>query len=578
MESSSHSHLRHRMALLAALPFALAGFMLAPAAAADQGSSPVTSIDAAEQADSSGPGSSAPSESTEADGSGSSEESSSTEEPTSTGESSSSGQSSPDTSTTEPAAPPEAGEQASEGSSDEGSPQVTEPGATAPKAAPNQAAGDRSTRVIGRTQVTICHRTNSRLNPYNNITIAEEAVIRRGHSGHTGPIFAPGVEDWGDIIPPVPGLPGGLNWPEGQSVLNDGCEAQPDVGPLPSASIGQAQCVGTTPQIDVTVSNGADATAPAFFTILVDGAVVETVGPVAPGDSRTVTLTGDPGGGLEGQENQTITVAVRSGGEVIDSRVITVDCPPPPPDVDVTAQLVCVGEVAQGSVTVANNGQQPVTVTATVDGAPAGTPLVVGAGATESATADLSAFEDQTITVAILVDGNEVATYIATVDCVDPKASPSVSVAGEECPPPSTTVTLGNTGDPDSQVVFVILVDGKVVQRSAPIFGGDTTTIVGDLAQFEDQTVVVELRANGKVLGSRTIHVNCTTVAGASASTAQPASTRSGGFPGSSTGSGALPSVGAGFGPSVIALGLGLVVVGALLIAAGTRRSGSRQA
>ena len=101
---------------------------------------------------------------------------------------------------------------------------------------------------------------------------------------HTGPIFGPDVDDWGDIIPPItPGLPDGLNWPEGRSVLDNGCEMEPDVGPLPEASIGDAECVGANPSIAVTVTNDADATAPANFSILVDGTVVETVGPVAPG-------------------------------------------------------------------------------------------------------------------------------------------------------------------------------------------------------------------------------------------------------------------------------------------------------
>ena len=149
-------------------------------------------------------------------------------------------------------------------------------------------------------------------------------------------------------------------------------------------------------------------------------------------------------------------------------------------------------------------------MTAAVNGTPVGRPIVRPRGHGD-ATADLSQFEDQTITVDILVDGVVAATYTVTPDCVAPSANPSVGVAGQECPPPSATVTLGNTGDPDSQVVFVILVDGKVVQRSAPMFGGDTTTIVGDLSRFEDQTVIVELRANGEVLGSRTIHVNCST-------------------------------------------------------------------
>ena len=52
---------------------------------------------------------------------------------------------------------------------------------------------------------------------------------------------------------------------------------------------------------------------------------MQTVGPVAPGDEETVTLTG---GGLAARENQTFTVEVRSGGEVIAAEVITVDCDP----------------------------------------------------------------------------------------------------------------------------------------------------------------------------------------------------------------------------------------------------------
>ena len=91
--------------------------------------------------------------------------------------------------------------------------------------------------------------------------------------------------------------------------------------------------------------------------------------------------------------------------------------------------------------------------------------------------------------------------------------------------------------------------------------------------------MVVELRANGKVLGSRTIHVNCVAVAGAGAGAGVGAgASGSSAQPGISTGSGVLPAVGASFGLSFIALGLGLVMVGSLVIVAGIRRSGSRQA
>ena len=108
--------------------------------------------------------------------------------------------------------------------------------------------------------------------------------------------------------------------------------------------------------------------------------------------------------------------------------------------------------------------------------------------------------------------------------------------------------------------MFVILVDGRVVQVSAPLYGGDTTTIVGDLSRFEDQTVTIELRANGGMLGSRTIHVNCSTAVAepdtgagtgpGGAGTTQPAVATSG----------SLPAVGSAISAWVLALGLGLSV------------------
>jgi hypothetical protein len=200
---------------------------------------------------------------------------------------------------------------------------------------------------------------------------------------------------------------------------------------------------------------------------------------------------------------------------VIATRVVTVDCAPAPPDVEIAARLACVGTTALGTATVTNNGPDPVEVTAQVDGAPLGTPLTVAPGATATGTVDLAPYEDGTIDVALLVDGAVVAQYTVTPDCVAPESRPRVSVAGSVCPPPSTTVTLSNTGDPDSKIVFSIRIDGRLVQVSAPIYGGDTTTIVGDLTAYEDQRVVVELRANGEVLASRAFDVDCVSVAGA---------------------------------------------------------------
>jgi hypothetical protein len=424
--------------------------------------------------------------------------------------------------------------------------------------------------------VTICHRTISRTNPYNQITVTIPQA--NGHAAlHTGPIFTPGgPRPWGDIIPPIPALPDGQNWPDGQGILANGCEVEPDPGPLPDAVIGEVECDGAAPSLEVTVSNDPDATAPAFFAIFVDGDPVQTVGPIAPGETQTVTLTS---AGLLVREDQTFTVEVRSGGEVIASEVISVDCePPPPPGVEITAELLCGDGGAEGNLAVTNNGPDPVTVTATVNGDPLGQPLVVGPGATATGSADLSQFEDQTVTVRILVDGEVVATYTPTPDC-ELAAVPAVKVAGLECPPPSATATLSNIGDAESTVVFTILVDGRAVQETAPLFGGDTTTIVGDLTPYEDQTVTIELRANGEVLGSRTIAVNCRKSTGPGngpGTDVGPGSAeRPGATPGAQqaafTSNQVLPATGAGFSPALVAAGLGTVALGVILILAARR-------
>ena len=202
----------------------------------------------------------------------------------------------------------------------------------------------------------------------------------------------------------------------------------------------------------------------------------------------------------------------------------------------------------------------------TVDGTPVAKPLVVEPGSHRTAPPTSRSSRTRPSRF-ILVDGVEAATYTPTPDCVAPRPSPRVSVAGLECPPPSTTVTLANDGDPESTVVFTILVNGRVVQESAPMFGGDTTTIVGDLTPYEDRKMNVVLRARRRGAGQphdqRELRGRgrgvCFLRTGGS-------STGPGAQPISSTGSGVLPAVGAGFGLSVIALGLGLVAVGGLLI------------
>ena len=121
--------------------------------------------------------------------------------------------------------------------------------ATADKGSPTPGpsrGGASHARADEPDKVTICHRTNSRTNPYDQIVVSTSAAIS-SHAYHVGPIFGPDVEEWGDIIPPIrPGLPHGLNWPEGRAILHNGCEMDPDVGPRPHARVGDLGCVGTT--------------------------------------------------------------------------------------------------------------------------------------------------------------------------------------------------------------------------------------------------------------------------------------------------------------------------------------------
>ncbi|MEA2620128.1 MAG: hypothetical protein QOC97_901, partial [Chloroflexota bacterium] len=83
-------------------------------------------------------------------------------------------------------------------------------------------------------KVTICHATSSETHPYVSITVDIAAAGYpdgdNGHAGHTGPVWYPGAKadgvDWGDIIPPYTYhtfVYAGMNWPEGQAILEAGC-------------------------------------------------------------------------------------------------------------------------------------------------------------------------------------------------------------------------------------------------------------------------------------------------------------------------------------------------------------------
>jgi hypothetical protein len=101
------------------------------------------------------------------------------------------------------------------------------------------------------SKVTICHRTNSVDNPYVRITVGQDAVD--GDLGndkgkgdhfleHQGPVLDPARDtrnggDWGDIIPPISGVHGGLNWIDGRAIYDNFCN-------LPDGSGGGGEVIG----------------------------------------------------------------------------------------------------------------------------------------------------------------------------------------------------------------------------------------------------------------------------------------------------------------------------------------------
>lgn len=107
-----------------------------------------------------------------------------------------------------------------------------------------------SKRTWAKSDVTICHRSNSATNPYQVLTVSQSSVDGiAGNSGneadhfgeHTGPLassesVAEGYKknkiEWGDIIPPIPDVHSGLNWTmAGQAIYNNDCNYTTEVIP-----------------------------------------------------------------------------------------------------------------------------------------------------------------------------------------------------------------------------------------------------------------------------------------------------------------------------------------------------------
>ncbi|HEX9679341.1 MAG TPA: hypothetical protein VGA08_01860 [Candidatus Saccharimonadales bacterium] len=121
-------------------------------------------------------------------------------------------------------------------------------------------------------KVRICHRTASVVNPYNSIEVSLSAVDGEGnndHSHHTGPVFDPTVhqqgDTWGDIIPPVPGVTDGLNWPAGEETWKSDCV--PSTGGEQPNIVFEVVCTEVREEtvVQVTFTNFGDVSGSAFL-------------------------------------------------------------------------------------------------------------------------------------------------------------------------------------------------------------------------------------------------------------------------------------------------------------------------
>lgn len=151
-------------------------------------------------------------------------------------------------------------------------------------------------------KVVICHRTNSRNNPYVQITVSEDSIDRKnGHDTHDGPIFP--AANWGDIIPPFTGF-AGQNWPAGSAILNNGCEVGGEVltfgaSASASASASPSTSVSGSPSGTASPSASATASGSASASPTPSGSVTASSSPSAAGSPSTSpspspSVTGSP--------------------------------------------------------------------------------------------------------------------------------------------------------------------------------------------------------------------------------------------------------------------------------------------
>jgi hypothetical protein len=365
-----------------------------------------------------------------------------------------------------------------------------------------------TTTFTDQQQVTLCHRTNLRTNPYDMITVSANAAINAHAQNHTGPIFSPDLPagaTWGDIIPPVqPGLPDGLNWTdEGASILANGCEL-PTPEPLPSAEIGDLECGEEAATVVVTLTNDAAATADATFEILVAGTPQPQV-TVSPGGEETVTLD------VTAFEDTFVTVEVQSPpGNPIAESTLVVSCQPPPPIGPLPGVEFGAVDCATLTVPLTLTNHEDATADATfailVNGEVVVEGVTVAPGGSVAEDVDVSAFVGDEVEITV-TSPPIVGVHTVTVDC---EPGPGLSAAsGEvECDGETATVPVTLTNDAAADATFAILANGDVVAEETVAAGGSETVPV-NLTAFEDEVVHLSVVSEEVLLLDEFVPVDC---------------------------------------------------------------------
>lgn len=143
--------------------------------------------------------------------------------------------------------------------------------------------------------VTICHRSSSASNPYQQITVDESAVNGQGngdhYAEHTGPVFDAATmtngSNWGDIIPPIGNQPG-LNWTSvGQQIYNNDCSL---VSVTPTTPTKSDACETANDTYTIPAKTGV------VYTV---GGVTKPAGTYPSGGAASVTVIAKPAPGYK---------------------------------------------------------------------------------------------------------------------------------------------------------------------------------------------------------------------------------------------------------------------------------------